>query len=267
MRFQTVQLNEFARFDFFPVQPQTDTEQLPLVIVLPGGGYVYTSPRESDPVALRINTHYMHALVLHYTTGAYQAVTLRHLLEEVREAVQWARDHADALHIDRSRISVMGFSAGGHLAAHCSSRLANLFHKVILAYPATHFPRMSHEQQAEIFHRLFSRLNDPDANEERIRETIESLLSHDPTLEIGEQTRPTFIFQTVEDETVDPHATVLYALSLMEHGVPCELLLYQKGPHGLSLADETCNPLPYRHQARWFEQAMEWLKEQDRAGY
>lgn len=262
---QTVQLNEHATLDVYPVWSQAQADRLPAVLILPGGGYLYTSPRESGPVALKVNTHYLHAMVLHYTTVAHRSVTLEELIDEVRQAIEWIQGQADRLHIDTRRISLMGFSAGGHLAAHCSSKLASMVDKAILAYPATHFPRMTHDQMAEIFHRMFGRISDPRADEVRIRDAMIGILSNDPTPVIGEQTRPTFIFQTAEDTTVDPHATVQYAMALMEHSVPCEMVLFQKGPHGLSLADETCNQVPFPHQARWFDQAMSWLKDQDRS--
>lgn len=259
MRQMNIQLNEFASFDWYPVWPQTADERLPLILVLPGGGYLYTSPRESEPVALRINTNYMHALVLHYTTATNRHIRLDELLNEVNAVINWVQEHALAYQIDLAKVSVMGFSAGGNLAAHCSSLLTDVFYKAILAYPATSFPRATEEELTEKFHNMFSRVAGPDANEERIRRTMTDLLAVDPTAEITARTRPTFIFQTNEDMMVDPHATVQYCMTLMEHQVPCEMVLYQKGAHGLSLADETCNPVLFRHQAKWFDQAMEWL--------
>lgn len=184
-------------------------------------------------------------------------------MEEVRLAIGWIHGQAQSLQVDTTRISLMGFSAGGHLAAHCSSQLAHLLDKTILAYPATRFPRMTPEQQADTFHRLFGRIFNENMNEDLIRETVFGLLANDPTRSVNRHTRPTFVFQTTEDVTVDPRATVQYVLLLLRHHVPCEMVLYQKGPHGLSLADETCNPAVFPHQARWFDQAMEWLKDQD----
>lgn len=76
MNGETVQLNGHATLDVYPVWSQTEAERLPVVLILPGGGYLYTSPRESSPVAVKINTHYIHAIVLHYTTVASLSVTL-----------------------------------------------------------------------------------------------------------------------------------------------------------------------------------------------
>lgn len=263
MRQKTVQLNEFAAFDFYPVRPLNAAERRPLGLVLPGGGYMYISQREGEPVALRLNTHYLHAAVLRYTTARDRQVTLSELLEEVGAALDWFNDQADEYQIDVAQISVIGFSAGGNLAAHCANRLADRLRKAILAYPATSFENASADDMEARFRRLFERLGDPSLDEIRIRQTMTDLLTNDPTREISVRTRPTFIFQTGEDEMVDPQGTLRYCQALQTHGVPFELFYCQKGPHGLAMADETGNPALLRHQARWFDLAMEWLKDQD----
>lgn len=267
MRPITVKLSESASFDFHPVRPLTPQDRIPLVLVLPGGGYLYISQREGEPVALRLNTHYLHAAVLRYTTAMHRHVTLDDLIAEVRAVLDWFQSQSAVYQIDLDRISVLGFSAGGNLAAHCSSQLADRLYKAILAYPATQFASMTEADLEARFQRMYAKAAFPDGgpvlDAERIRQTMAGLLACDPTLAITRRTRPTFVFQTDEDWLVDPLGTLGYCLALRSHGVPFELFHCQKGPHGLALADETGNPALYRHQARWFDLAMEWLKDQD----
>lgn len=263
MRPLTIQLNEFAAFDFFPFQPLNAEQRIPLVLVLPGGGYLYLSTREAKPVALRLNTNALHAVVLRYTTASQRDLKRDDLLAEVRAALAWLETQAETYQIDTTKISVMGFSAGGNLAAHCANEMADKFNKAILVYPATSFAAVPEDMLEAGFQRLFARVANPELDEDRIRQTMFRLFADDPTLGITGETCPVFVFQTGEDTTVDPLATLQYCLSLQNNYVPFELFFCQKGPHGLSLADETCNSQTFPHQAAWFDLAVEWLKDRD----
>ncbi len=263
MRPQTIKLNEFAAFDFYPVQPRNTEQSIPLVLVLPGGGYLYLSTREAEPVAIRLNSNALHAVVLRYTTACQRQLNRQDLLAEVKSTLAWIREKAEFYQIDLKKISVMGFSAGGHLAAHCANGLSDLFHKAILVYPATSFAAVAEDLIEAGFQRLYARVANPALPEARIRQTMFDLFADDPTVEISNLTCPVFVFQTGEDTTVDPLGTLQYCLQLRMNNVPFELFYCQKGPHGLSLADETCNPATYPHQAAWFNLAMEWLKDRD----
>lgn len=265
MKHKNIQLNETAFFDFYPADSEEGTEGIPLVVILPGGGYLYKSQREGRPVASRVNEVGLHALVLSYTTVEQKpCVRLDELVDEVWDTLKWIHEHADRFRIDIDKISVLGFSAGGHLAAHCSNQLSEYISRVILAYPATRLPPLPEEAILEKYERTLEEHFSAESDRKAACRAILEIFRHDPTTKISSQTRPTFIFQTAEDQTVDPHATLKYCMTLMEKNVPCELHLYQKGRHGLSLADESCNPVQYRHQSTWFGLAMTWLKEEDK---
>ncbi len=263
MRQKSFQLNDWAALDFYPVRPLTAEERIPLVLVLPGGGYLFLSPYEGEPVALRCNTKQLHAAVLRYSTAPVRPITVEDLLAEVQAALDCLAGLAADYQIDQARISVLGFSAGGHLAAYCSSRLADRFHKAILVYPATSFEGQPQAEAEANFHRMLARVGFPAAAEGRIRQNFIDLFAQDPTAEVSARTRPTFIFQTDEDHTVDPLGTLRYCQALRTSRVPFELFYCQKGAHGLGLADETSGHAQCRHQAAWFDLAMEWLKDQD----
>ena len=86
----------------------------PAVIVCPGGGYVYCSPREGEPIALRYAAKGFHAFVLRYSTG-FDAKEFAPW-KEISWAIGLLREHAAEWHIDPNQIVTCGFSAGGHVA-------------------------------------------------------------------------------------------------------------------------------------------------------
>lgn len=86
----------------------------PLVLICPGGGYAMTSNREAEPIALQFNSMGYQAAVLRYSCAPAVYPTA---LCEVAQSVKLIREHAEDWNVDAEKIIVMGFSAGGHLAA------------------------------------------------------------------------------------------------------------------------------------------------------
>ena len=91
----------------------------PLVLVFPGGGYAYRSDREAEPVALRLLGLGLQAVIVRYSVSPARYPTA---LREAAEAVAYAHAHADEWLCDPNKVAVMGFSAGGHAAAHIGIR-------------------------------------------------------------------------------------------------------------------------------------------------
>ena len=107
----------------------------PAVLVIPGGGYVYCSPREGEPIALSYVARGFHTFVLTYSTG-WDAAGFSPL-EEVSWAIGYIREHAGEWNVAADKIAVCGFSAGGHLALSSGILAENKPNAMILGYPAT----------------------------------------------------------------------------------------------------------------------------------
>ena len=92
----------------------------PTILVLPGGGYGFVSDREGEPVARYFNAAGFNCFVLRYTVNQGEACFPAPLYQAAK-AVEYIRQNCDEFNVDPSRVFVMGFSAGGHLAAWLSN--------------------------------------------------------------------------------------------------------------------------------------------------
>jgi hypothetical protein len=177
------------------------------------------------------------AFVLHYRLGS-QGYHYPTQLADVQRAIRWVRAHAEKFDLDPDRIAVMGFSAGGHLA----SMAATLYEEK--AYEASDsideasarpnfavlcYPVISMEQGVT---HGGSRKNllGPDRADDP--EWIEKLSSEK---NVTAETPPTFLFQTNADTAVPAENAVRFYLALRKHGVPTEMHIYERGPHGVGL--------------------------------
>lgn len=178
----------------------------PVVVVLPGGGYAFCSDREAEPVALAYLAEGFNAVVLRYATGP-DAVWETSFADGVA-GLAWVRDNATALSIDPAKVAVVGFSAGGHLAASLATTAPDRPNAAVLGYPVT---------LAEFGQAMGKQIPD-----------IPSAVTAD--------TPPTFLFSTYADSLVPIRNSLALLSALATHEVPFESHIYALGAHGLSLA-------------------------------
>ena len=218
--------------------PYQGSENGSAVIVLPGGAYVNLAAiHEGRQVADWFTQRGFRAFVLSYRLSSHGYLLPVPLLD-ARRAVQLVRTRAADYHIDPNRIVVIGFSAGGHLAAlaatqpvpgnpdaedsieHASSRPNYL----VLGYPW--IGAISSDTSHLSYCKLFNVL-DPIARCEALR------LAYSPDLFVTKETPPTFIFHTFTDTTVPVEQSLRFYDALVKAGVPSEMHVFAKGPHGV----------------------------------
>jgi len=197
------------------------------VLVCPGGGYGMRAAHEGAPIALWLNTLGITAIVVHYRVKPYKHPQP---LNDVMAAMTIAKANAKDWNIDPARIGVLGFSAGGHLAASLSVHYTPETRPAlsILLYPVITF--------MDVHTHSGSRTN-------LLGEPLDMALVEKMSNErqVNAQTPPAFIFHTADDAAVPVENAILYAGALRKSGVPFELHVYETGSHGVGLA--TSNPV------------------------
>ncbi|QDP95072.1 alpha/beta hydrolase [Microlunatus elymi] len=231
-----------------------DDSARPTVMVLPGGGYAHLADHEGEPVARWLNTLGLHAAVLRYTIGdgAHPGA-----LHDGRQAMRELRSGRAGVRVAADRLGVLGFSAGGHLAAMLAGDSADVMgaesytfagrpDAAILCYPVTDL-RETLSGRIPNLHVGSARnlLHDPSA---------ELLADLSPSTRVTEDFPPSFIWTTSDDEGVPALHSLELMTALAVAGVPFEAHVFRHGRHGLGLADEE-EPLV----AQWQQLCGRWL--------
>ena len=230
---------------------------MPAALICPGGAYAETTEDEGETVALSMLAAGYQAFVLHYSVAPKKFPTA---LCEVFAVLSYLHDHHEELHIDPSRIVVMGFSAGGHLAGcagilHDCPELAAQFGAklpslkpaaMVLSYPVASAGEHGHAESIETL---------LPAGDEGLRARLSLENS------VKENTVPAFVWHTATDAVVPVQNSLLLAGALAKYKVPFELHIYPDGRHGLSMANSLTQ---YQHEynSPWFADAMRFLKAQ-----
>lgn len=261
MQHEIIKLREKETNGFIPTlttyvldDPLENNRRFPAVLICPGGGYSFCSPRETEPIALQFSANAVHTFVLNYSVAPMKFPTA---LEDVSTAMSVIRKNADRWNVDPDKIAVCGFSAGGHLAASLgvfwnsepikTADGSNKPNALILGYPVITSGEFAHDGS-------FDNLCGDD---EALREHM-SL-----EFQVTKDTPPTFLWHTFTDSCVPLENSLLFAGALRRKGIPFELHVYPKGPHGLATAsDYTCTENNYSKKVpEWFDLANAFIKE------
>lgn len=233
------------------------------ILVCPGGAYTIVAQREADPVAIAFLAKGFNVFVLSYTVNNknHAGKKFPTQLIEAATAMKFIKDRAGEFHVDPDKIFVMGFSAGGHLAASFGILYNSDYVKdalkikenelrpagMILGYPVITAGEYSH--RGSIKNILFDEYDDEKKRTEVSLET-----------RVDENTVPTFLWHTRTDDCVPVQNTLFFASALAEHGVPFELHVFPEGNHGASLATPIVG-WDNRLIATWIDQAVRWANE------
>lgn len=224
------------------------------IVVIPGGGYEYLADHEGEPIAKWLNSIGINAFVLTYRVAPYKHP---YPLYDLQRAIRFIRYNHKEFNVDENKIGVLGFSAGGHLAAsscvHFDEGKKEAVDEIdktscrpnmsVLCYPVISLEEYAHEGSKE---NLLGKSPSKDLVSEMC-----------PNKQVKENTPPAFIWTTAEDNTVPMENSLLYAKALKDKDIPFELHVFPKGHHGLGLSDE----VPY--VKRWAILCEKWFKEME----
>lgn len=217
--------------------PYSGDSSADAILICPGGGY-YTvcDGHEGEAIAMAFSARGFRCFVLKYSVG--EKAKFPTPLIEASLAMAHIKENAEEYGVDHERVFVMGFSAGGHLAA----SLGTLWHKewlnqhldipfgrnkpkgMILSYPVLSYFEETHKG-------TFRHALGEEPNAENTRE-----ISLDLQVD-GEHTVPAFLWHTMDDSCVHVENTLRMLSALRRHNVTAEAHLYPHGPHGVGTAD------------------------------
>jgi acetyl esterase/lipase len=218
-------------------EPQKGHANGSAVVILPGGAYAHLAGNlEGRQIADWFTARGFHAFILSYrlTSNGY---VLPVPLLDARRAVQTVRARARDYFISPDRIAIIGFSAGGHLAALSATQFVpgnpaseDLIERVssrpdylILGYPW--IGAISSDTSHLSYCKLFN-----------LMDRCEALrVAYSPDLFVTKNTPPTFLFHTFNDQTVPVEQGLRFYQALVKAGVPSEMHIFADGPHGTGL--------------------------------
>ncbi len=223
------------------------------VIVIPGGGYrAVAAVHEGSEVAKRFNDMGVTAFVLKYRLPSDETMVNKEIgpVQDAQRAIQLVRERAKEWGIDKNRVGIIGFSAGGHLASTAGTHFnhayidagkkANLRPDfMILVYPVISF--------ADSICHMGSRDNliGKDPSPEKKKE-------YSNELQVTKKTPPTYLVHAEDDSTVKVQNMLLFATALQKNKVPFDFYLYEKGGHGFGLINKTS-------EVKWMDLVQEWM--------
>jgi len=245
---QLVRVSVTPTLQLFLPDQEIATQQA--VVICPGGGYsVIVYQGEGVSTAKRLAANGIAAFVLKYRLPRDETMVDKKIgpLQDAQQAIKIVRENADKWNIDPSKVGIMGFSAGGHLASTAATHFETPLIEnpqgaslrpdfQILVYPVI-------SMQDELTHADSRRqlLGDTPA-----KETIDRFSSE---LQIKPNAPPAYIIHAGDDALVDVDNSIEYFQKLRKLGIPTELHVYPKGGHGFIFRQEG-----------WIDPLLRWMK-------
>ena len=217
------------------------------------------SQREAEPIAMSFLPDGFNVFTLTYSVLPHHYPAQ---LQEVAALIELIYNNSDEWNCDTDKIAIIGFSAGGHLAAHYSTSYASdavreVFpdskpvHASVLGYPViSALPQYRHEHSIKCV----------SGHETITDEDVEKFSLEN---RVSGKTPPAFIWHTAEDDCVPVMNSILYAQALAKQNIRFAMHIYPFGYHGLSTADGvSCWPLDENQSAvhQWLGDLKHWLK-------
>jgi acetyl esterase/lipase len=229
------------------------------VVIAPGGAYIgLAGVLEGTQPASWFTTRGVTAFVLTYRVGATARLPIP--LADGARAVRFVRSHAANFKVDPNRIGMMGFSAGGHLAATTAveatagrqdsadpvERVSSRPDFLILGYPWLEGMQLKADG--------VSSYCDFAVRVTKSACTSSDYTSYLPVRSVTTNAPPTFIFHTTDDELVPVEGSVRFYLALLANQVPAEFHGFESGRHGAGLGGSNSA------LSQWPNLLQEWLR-------
>lgn len=228
------------------------------MVICPGGGYGHLADHEGSHYARWLNNQGIAGFVLKYRLGTSG---YRHpaMLQDAARAIRTVRAGAAEWRLDTNRVGIIGSSAGGHLAsttithwdlgnpgaADIIERQSSRPDLAILCYPVI---SLNNEYTHKGSRQNLVGTNAP----------AELLVELSAELQVNKKTPPCFIWSTMEDKTVPVENSLTLAAALRRAGVPFDLHIYERGPHGIGLGNKTFDAANFHP---WTRDCEFWLRE------
>ena len=232
--------------------PEKSTATGAAIIIFPGGGYwVNALGHEGYDLGERLQSEGITAFVVKYRIPDTSTMTdkERAPLQDAQQAIFMVRSRAKEWGIDPHRIGVLGFSAGGHLAATASTHFREKMIEAgntslrpdfsILIYPVISF--------SDSIGHIGSR--DQLIGQHPSKEKI---AAYSNELSVDKQTPPAFLAHAKNDP-VSYKNSLVYAEALKKNNVPVELLLFEKGGHGFGMYNK-------QSDIQWPDELLKWME-------
>jgi acetyl esterase/lipase len=224
------------------------------IIICPGGGYsIVAISHEGFDVARQFNDMGVTAFVLKYRMPNDSTMVDKTIgpLQDAQRAVQYVRENAKQWHLDKHRIGLLGFSAGGHLASTETTHFKKAFivnkkktslrpDYLILIYPVISFmDSLMHKGSRD---NLIGR-----------NPSSETTQLYSNELQVSKETPPTFLVHAKDDGGVKYQNSTAFYDALKRSGVNTDIYLFEKGGHGFGLNNPTSD-------VKWMDLIRQWME-------
>lgn len=226
------------------------------MIICPGGSYRYLGMNvEGERIAKWLQHNGISAFVLRYRVGRNRN---HHpaMIQDLQRAIQLVKENHLLYNIDSTKVGVMGFSAGGHLAGTAATYYHENYMETLGITPSVSL----RPDFAVMIYPVVSMMDSIAHRKSRVnllgkRYTAENKEKMSLELNVHSDIPPVFLMHSRYDKTVDYRNAFYYQKALEEKGVSCNFLLYDEKGHGFGI-----NPTSRRRKApAWINQFIPWL--------
>lgn len=232
------------------------------VLIFPGGGYTHRSEHEGKDVAEFFNKNGYNAFVLHYRVTPYK---FPYPLLDALRAVKHIKSKADEWHLNKNKIIIMGFSAGGHLASMVGTN-NDLYRDIYRRELKKHkLNQVSVENENSLVNAQILSYPVISTGEFAHQGSVDNLMGKSSSQKLLEifstdkyvcaRTASTFIWHTADDASVPVENSLLFCRALSKEKINFESHVFPKGSHGLGLAVEN------EYVSKWTDLLLEWLND------